>query len=64
MVNTFVGGKEDATYLVVGDVGKVSGNGLDFILGYAFLERFYSVYDTTNGKVGIAQTKDTFAETN
>lgn len=63
-LNTFVGGQANATYLVVGDVGQVSGSGLDFILGYAFLERFYSVYDSTDGRVGIARTGNTYAETN
>ena len=31
-------------YLVVGDIGNNSGEGLDFIDGQTFLERFYSVY--------------------
>ena len=28
------------------DIGSPSGSGLDFINGYSFLERFYSVFDT------------------
>ena len=31
-------------YLVVGDLGSNSGEGLDFIDGQTFLERFYSVF--------------------
>lgn len=41
-----------------------SGQGLDFINGYAFLERFYSVYDTTNQRVGLAPTENTFSVIN
>ena len=32
--------------------------------GFTFLQRFYSVYDTTNSQVGIAPTPNTDAETN
>ena len=33
--------------------------GFDFIDGYVFLERFYSVFDTTNSRVGFATTSFT-----
>ncbi|KAF7327735.1 Aspartic proteinase [Mycena kentingensis (nom. inval.)] len=56
VLNTDLGGEPDALYLVVGDLGSSSGQGLDFIAGYTFLERFYSVYDTGNSRVGIAET--------
>ena len=45
-------------------LGSPSGSGLDFINGFTFLERFYSVFDTTNSQVGFAQTAHTFDETN
>ena len=32
--------------------------------GFVFLQRFYSVYDTTNTQVGLATTQYTTAETN
>ena len=32
--------------------------------GFTFLQRFYSVYDTTNSQVGLATTEFTNAETN
>lgn len=32
--------------------------------GYAFLERFYTVFDTTNDRFGIATTSYTDATTN
>jgi len=55
-LNGMLGGNADAIYLVVGDIGSNSGSGLDFINGFTFLQNFYSVYDTTNSRVGIATT--------
>ena len=51
-------------YLVVADIGSNSGQGLDFVNGQVFLERFYSVFDTGNGRVGFARTEYTYATTN
>jgi hypothetical protein len=63
-LNSAIGGSADKIYLIVGDIGSNSGSGLDFINGYGFLERFYSVYDTTNNRVGFATTPFTDANTN
>ena len=63
-LNTFIGGTSKGIYLVVNDLGTDSGEGLDFINGYTFLERFYSVFDTTNNRVGFATTPFTTATTN
>jgi len=65
-LNTLIGGTtgRDDIYLIVSDVGANFGSGLDFILGQAFLERFYSVYDTANHRVGLAKTKFTHAKSN
>ncbi|KAG1797754.1 acid protease [Suillus plorans] len=63
-LNTAVGGATDGIYLVVSNTGSPSGSGLDFTNGYCFLERFYSVFDTTNSKVGFATTAYTYATTN
>ena len=63
-LNTFVNGDADTIYLVIGDLGLESGSGLDFILGYTFLERFYSVFDTANQRVGIAATSNTYSTIN
>ncbi|KAG1842529.1 acid protease [Suillus subalutaceus] len=63
-LNTAINGTTDGIYLIVADNGSPSGSGLDFINGYCFLERFYSVYDTTNSRVGLATTDYTFATTN
>ncbi|OAX43681.1 hypothetical protein K503DRAFT_765642 [Rhizopogon vinicolor AM-OR11-026] len=39
-------------------------SGVDFINGYFFLQRFYSVFDTTNFRVGFATTAYTNATSN
>ncbi|KAK0202058.1 acid protease [Desarmillaria ectypa] len=63
-LNTMMGGKADGIYLIVADMGSMDGSGLDFIDGFAFLQRFYSVYDATNSRVGIAATHHTNDTTN
>ncbi|KAG2048393.1 acid protease [Suillus hirtellus] len=63
-LNTAVGGDANSIYLVIADTGSPSGSGLDFTNGYCFLERFYSVFDTTNSRVGFATTQYTDATTN
>jgi cathepsin E len=45
-------------------MGSTSGEGFDFVNGYTFLERFYSVFDTANRRVGFATTPFTHATTN
>ncbi|KAG1865903.1 hypothetical protein DFJ58DRAFT_655227, partial [Suillus subalutaceus] len=51
-----LGGTPDGIYLIVSDTGNNPGSGFDFVKGYYFLERFYSVFDTTNSRVGFAKT--------
>ncbi|PPR05338.1 LOW QUALITY PROTEIN: hypothetical protein CVT26_011601 [Gymnopilus dilepis] len=63
-LNTDIGGTAGSIYLIVNNLGTPSGGGLDFINGFAFLERFYSVYDTANKRVGLATTPFTTATTN
>ncbi|KAG6894227.1 hypothetical protein C0992_006981 [Termitomyces sp. T32_za158] len=60
-LNTAIGGTADNVYLIVGDIGTPSGEGFDFVNGFAFLERFYSVFDTANQRVGFATTQFTSA---
>lgn len=43
-LNGLIGGTTGNVYLIVGDIGSPTGEGLDFINGMAFLERFYSVF--------------------
>jgi hypothetical protein len=63
-LNTYLGGSSSAIYLIIHDIGTPSGEGFDFVNGYTFLERFYSVYDTSKSRVGFAKTKYTDATTN
>ncbi|KAF7980823.1 hypothetical protein HWV62_36446 [Athelia sp. TMB] len=63
-LNSQIGGESGSIYLVASDIGSNSGSGLDFINGYAFLERFYSVFDTTNSQVGFATTQYTTSTSN
>ncbi|KAH8992596.1 acid protease [Lactarius hatsudake] len=63
-LNTEIGGTQGKIYLVVSDLGSPSGQGLDFINGFTFLQRFYSVYDVSNSRVGLATTLFTNSETN
>ena len=58
-LNALIGGTSGSIYLIVNDLGTPSGQGLDFINGFTFLERFYSVYDTTTMSVGLATTQYT-----
>ncbi|KZT08681.1 aspartic proteinase precursor [Laetiporus sulphureus 93-53] len=63
-LNSAIGGSSDNIYLVVTDIGSDTGSGMDFINGLTFLERFYSVFDTGNSRVGFASTSYTNATTN
>ncbi|KAI0253244.1 aspartic protease [Lactifluus subvellereus] len=63
-LNSAIGGTAGSIYLVVSDIGTPSGQGLDFINGYTFLERFYTVFDTGNQRVGLATTPFTDATSN
>ena len=63
-LNTAIGGDEDSVYLITADLGSDSGEGLDFIDGMTFLERFYYVWDVENSQVGFATTEFTTATTN
>ena len=63
-LNTAIGGNANSVYLIVGSIGTPTGEGLDFIDGYTFLERFYSVFDMSNNRVGFAGTQNTGSTTN
>ncbi|KDQ62988.1 hypothetical protein JAAARDRAFT_28980 [Jaapia argillacea MUCL 33604] len=64
-LNGDIGGTASGIYLIVANIGSPSGEGLDFVNGFTFLERFYSVYDSgSGGRVGLAATPFTHAATN
>ncbi|KAG2130765.1 aspartic peptidase domain-containing protein [Suillus bovinus] len=63
-LNTYIGGASKAMYLVVSDIDSANGPGFDFVNGYPFLERFYSVFDATNSRIGFATTAYTNSEIN
>ncbi|KAI0327407.1 acid protease [Cubamyces sp. BRFM 1775] len=63
-LNTALGGDADSIYLIIADIGSDSGEGLDFIDGFSFLERFYYVWDVSNARVGFATTPYTHATVN
>lgn len=63
-LNTAIGGNADSIYLIVSDIGAPSGQGLDFVNGFTFIERFYTVYNSALPTFGLAQTDFTFATTN
>ncbi|KAI0672031.1 acid protease [Trametes maxima] len=63
-LNTAIGGQPDSIYLIVNDLGSPSGEGMDFVDGMTFLERFYYVFDIANNRVGFATTQFTDATTN
>ncbi|KAG2032184.1 aspartic peptidase domain-containing protein [Suillus americanus] len=63
-LNTAIRGTTNSIYLIFSSTGSSSGSGFDFVNGYCFLERFYSVFDRTNSRVGFATTEYTNATTN
>ena len=58
-LNAVIGGDADSIYLVIADLGSKSGAGLDFINGYAWLERFYTAYSAMTDQLGVATTRYT-----
>ncbi|KAG2361074.1 aspartic peptidase domain-containing protein [Suillus spraguei] len=58
------GGKNDI-FLIVKGLASPTGSGLDFINGYVFLQRFYTVFDSgSRPRVGFAQTQFTYSTSN
>ncbi len=67
-LNRAIGGDANSVYLAINDIGNlfhgVSASGINFVCGMKFLERFYSVFDTENRRVGLATTPFTHATIN
>lgn len=55
LVNAF-GYDSSYYYSYIGNAGAKNsdGTGLDFLLGQKFLEHFYSIFDSTNKRIGLA----------
>ncbi|KAI0653597.1 aspartic peptidase A1 [Cubamyces menziesii] len=63
-LNTLIGGSNEYVYLIIGNLGTISGSGMDVVLGMMFIERFYTVFDLENRQVGLAATPFTGSITN
>lgn len=63
-LNSILGGAEGQIYLIVSDLGSSFGSGLDFINGFGWIQRFYTVFDTGNKQFSLATTAYTDADTN
>lgn len=59
--NTAWGGQDGVQYGTVGNLGTDSGEGLDFIIGQKFMEKYYAVFDSHDNRVGFAYTEHTFS---
>ncbi|KAG2354226.1 aspartic peptidase domain-containing protein [Suillus spraguei] len=58
------GAENDGIYLIIKSLRTATGAGFDFMVGYTFMQRFYTVLDRDNRKVGFATTSFTYATTN
>jgi cathepsin E len=63
-LNKLVGGERGHIYLVVNDIEWTAGTGPNFMIGYTFVERFHSVFDTGRHRIGLATTQFTTAKYN
>lgn len=53
------GENPDEVLVIVADLGSPSGEGLDFVLGNAFLERFFVSIDPIEDTISFATTQFT-----
>ncbi|KAG2365229.1 hypothetical protein BDR07DRAFT_1277602, partial [Suillus spraguei] len=52
----FYGGDDNATYLIISDIGMPTSRGYDFINNCTFIQRFCTVLDGSNSCVGFTTT--------
>ncbi|KAG2354058.1 aspartic peptidase domain-containing protein [Suillus spraguei] len=62
-INRAINGIDGAIYLVIRSLSR-HDDGCNFLLGYVFLQRFYTVLDGRFSRIGFAKTPFTNAETN
>ncbi|KAG2357777.1 aspartic peptidase domain-containing protein [Suillus spraguei] len=55
-LNGMLPGDNDAIYLIIGNIGTATGRGFDFMIGYTFMQRFYTVLYGDHIGVGFATT--------
>ncbi|KAG2067654.1 aspartic peptidase A1 [Suillus decipiens] len=63
-LNYRVNGGNNDIFLIVKALATPTGSGIDFVNGYPFLQRFYTVFDSDRGRLGFARTLYTDDETN
>ncbi|KAG2365245.1 aspartic peptidase A1 [Suillus spraguei] len=63
-LNSVINANANDIFLVVRSLSTPSGTGVDFIIGYVFLQRFYTVLDAERFRVGFAPTRFTNAFVN
>ncbi|KAG2361116.1 hypothetical protein BDR07DRAFT_1287981, partial [Suillus spraguei] len=63
-LNYIIEGTPSGIFLVIKGLNSATGTGIDFRLGYVFLQRFYSVFDVLGSHVGFATTPYTDVTTN
>ena len=59
-----IGGDPNIVYLIIANLGTEVNSGMAFINGFTWLERFYTVLDTANDRIGFAETPFTFSTPN
>ncbi|CUA76459.1 Polyporopepsin [Rhizoctonia solani] len=52
-LNRFMKGKQGAYYSVISSLNGSDGQ-IGFVMGYVFMQRFYTAYDTLNSRIGFA----------
>ncbi|KAG2355852.1 aspartic proteinase [Suillus spraguei] len=55
-LNHRIRAEKDDIYLIIKSLSGATGAGLDFIIGWTFMQRFYTVLDRDNRKIGFAMT--------
>jgi len=63
-LNYAIGGTDDRVYLIIGQSERLEQQGLGFVNGQTFLERFFHIFNGDERVFGIATTEYTYAETN
>ncbi|KAG2070883.1 aspartic peptidase A1 [Suillus decipiens] len=64
-LNSNINGADNDIYLIVKSLERPTGAGIDFVNGYVFIQRYYTVLDGRSPqRVGFVQTVFTNADTN